>query len=59
MDESWVVKANRERDRLADIKSRERLENFREIYADQIPRDPGDPGWTIYFDKPRLVLVSE
>lgn len=29
MDESWVVKANRERDRLEGIKSRERLEETR------------------------------
>ena len=46
LDESWVVKANRERDRLADIKSRERIENFRELFAQRIQEDiERDPGW--------------
>jgi hypothetical protein len=30
MDESWVVKANRERDRLQDEESRAKFEEFRE-----------------------------
>ena len=30
--ESWVVTANRERDRLAEIKSRERIERVREEF---------------------------
>lgn len=46
LDESWVVKANRERDRLANIESRKRMENFREIYAERIREDiEHDPGW--------------
>jgi hypothetical protein len=32
LDESWIVKANRERDRLENIKSRERLEELLDEY---------------------------
>lgn len=46
MDESWVVKANRERDRLADIKSREQWDGFREEFRRRIREDQvRDPGW--------------
>jgi len=46
LDESWVVKANRERDELERIKSREKFDEFRDEFRRRIREDQvRDPGW--------------
>ena len=46
LDESWVVKINRERDQREQIISRARFEAFREVYIQRIREDQErDPGW--------------
>lgn len=46
MDESWVVKANRERDRISQEESRKQWEELQEEFHKRILADQKrDPGW--------------